>query len=168
MDHVRFRAGFRRDERGATAIEFALVAPLLFFALLSLVEIGMLGMMVTSLDNSVIEVSRRIRTGRDDGPTSMTTFKNQVCANMGGSTSACISRLRISVQKYSTFGNANTAVTAAPNDTFDKGGPDDIVLVKADYTWPLMSPFIATAYQHAGPMSVVLSSRLAFKNEPYQ
>ena len=78
------RRGFRRDERGATAVEFALVAPLLCFMLLSIVEIGMLAMMSSALDNSVIEVARRIRTGRSDGPTSASTFEDQVCTHLGG------------------------------------------------------------------------------------
>jgi len=56
LAHQRVRRrGFRRDERGATAVEFALVAPLLCFMLLSIVEIGMLAMMSSALDNSVID-----------------------------------------------------------------------------------------------------------------
>lgn len=164
-DHL---ARWRRSERGATAVEFALVAPLLFFALLSLVEIGMMGMMVSGLDNAVIEVSRKIRTGRDDGPTSASSFEDQVCAAMGGSAAACHQRLTISVQKFTSFANANAVVESQPDDQFDKGGPNDIIVVKANYKWPLMSPFVATAYQRNGPMDVTLTSRMAFKNEPYE
>jgi Flp pilus assembly protein TadG len=160
--------GFRRDDSGATAVEFALVAPLLCLALLSIVEIGMLGMMSSGLDNAVIESARRIRTGRTDGPTSAGVFKDQICARMGGSLSACRSRLTVSVQPYDHFTDANVSASAQPNGTFDKGGPGDIMLVKANYKWPLMTPFIATGFHRDGPMDVTLASRLAFKNEPYQ
>ena len=166
---LRIRAPrFGRDTRGATAVEFALVAPILFFALLSLVEIGMLGMMSSGLDNAVIEAARRIRTGRTDGATSATTFEDQICANLGGNTSACRSRLVVSVQKYSKFFDAGGSISAPPSGAFDKGVAGDIILVKADYNWPLMSPFIATAFHRSGPMSVTLGSRLAFKNEPFK
>ena len=161
------RGGFRHDERGATAVEFALVAPLLCFALLSIVEIGMMGMISSGLDNATIEVARRIRTGRSDGPTSASTFEDQVCARLGGDVSACHTRLVISVQKYTKFFDAGGSVTAQPDGSFNKGGAGDIIIVKANYTWPLMSPFVATAFHRNGPMSVTLGSRIAFKNEPF-
>jgi len=171
MSHLAHRSvrrgGFRRDEGGATAVEFALVAPLLCFALLSIVEIGMLGMMSSGLDNATIEVARRIRTGRADGPTSMSTFEDQVCDNLGGDVGECHNRLTISVQKYTKFFDAGSAVTAQPDGSFNKGGPGDIIIVKANYTWPLMSPFVATAFHRDGPMSITLGSRIAFKNEPF-
>lgn len=159
---------FRTDNSGATAVEFALVAPLLCFALLSLVEIGMLGMMQSGLDNSLVEVSRKIRTGRADGPASATSFEDQVCGNIGGSLSACRDRLTISVQQFDNFAAATGVITAAPAGQFNKGGPDDIIIVKADYRWPLMTPFIATAFHRDGPLSITLGSRMAFKNEPYK
>jgi Flp pilus assembly protein TadG len=159
---------FAANQSGATAVEFALVAPLLCFALLSLVEIGMMGMMCSGLDNSVIEAARRIRTGRSDGATSASTFEDQVCANLGGSTTACHTRLTTSVQKFSKFGVAGGTVSSAPADQFDKGGPGDIIIVKVDYRWPLMTPFIASGFNRDGPLAIVLSSRLAFKNEPFK
>ena len=43
-----------------------------------------------------------------------------------------------------------------------------IILVKADYRWPLMSPFVATAFSRSGPLEVTISARTAFKNEPFE
>lgn len=169
-----FRSGrrsiraFRRDEGGATAVEFAFVAPLLFFALLSIVELGMLGMMSSGLDNAVVRISRMIRTGRSDGPTSAGQFKDQLCNVMGGNSTDCHNRLTISVQKFTKFSDAGAAVTSQPNGVFDKGAAGDIVIVKANYRWPLLTPFVATAFDRNGPTEVILSSRLVFKNEPYQ
>ncbi|WP_293676089.1 TadE/TadG family type IV pilus assembly protein [uncultured Phenylobacterium sp.] len=161
-------SAFRRDERGATALEFALVAPLLCFALLSLVEIGVLGMMASGLDNAVAEVARKIRTGQGSAPTDVGSFEDQVCANLGGNVSGCRARLVVSAQTFSKFVDAGASVTSPPNGDFDKGGAGDIVIVKADYNWPLITPFMATGYPHAGPMSVTLGTRLAFKNEPFK
>lgn len=165
---ARSRRSFRRDERGAAAIEFAFVAPVLFFALLSLVEIGMLAMMSSGLDNAVVEASRRIRTGRADAATSAQTFEDQICANLGGSLNACRERLVTSVDKFTSFGGANAVISTPPDDSFDKGGAGDIIIVKVDYRWPLMSPFIATGYDRQGPLEVTLGSRNAFKNEPFE
>ena len=157
----------RRDESGSAAIEFALIAPVLFFALLSLIEIGVLGMVTTSLDHAVLEAGRRIRTNANPA-TSAAAFKTQVCDGMGNVFGGCQDRLVISVQKYAAFANAGAAVAAQPANEFNKGAASDIILIKANYTWPLMSPFIATAYGRTGPMEVVVSSRMAFKNEPFE
>jgi len=158
---------FRDDDKGATAIEFAFIAPVLFFALLSLIELGIMSMMSTSLDNAVIEAARRIRTGRDDAPASASAFEDLVCANMGGSVGDCRDRLVISVQKYAAFANAGTAATSQPAGQFDKGGQNDIILVKANYKWPVVTPMLLSPYPQDG-MEVTLASRFAFKNEPFE
>lgn len=158
---------FRDDVRGATAIEFALISPILFFSLLSLIEIGVMTMMSTSLDNAVIEASRRIRTGRSDAPSSASGFEDLVCANMGGSIGDCRDRLVISVQKYTAFANAGAAATSQPSGQFDKGGQNDIILVKANYKWPVITPMLLSAYPQQD-MQVTLASRFAFKNEPFE
>lgn len=162
------RVALLRSEDGAIAVEFALIAPILFVALFSIIEIGMLGMMSSGLDNAVFETARMIRTGRADGPTSAATFEAQVCDHLGGNSTDCRARLTISVQRFTRFTDANAATAAPPNGSFNKGAAGDIVIVKADYNWPLMTPFIATAYERTGPMEVTLASRVAFKNEPFQ
>jgi Flp pilus assembly protein TadG len=171
MERIRTQgtlAAFGRSESGATAVEFAFVAPVLFLTLFSIVEIGTMAMMSSGLDNAVADTARRIRTGRDDGATSAATFEDQICARLGGNTTACKSRLTVSVQKFSRFTDANAIVTAPPAGQFDKGSAGDIVIVKANYVWPLMTPFIATAYQRSGAMQVTLGARAAFKNEPFE
>lgn len=159
---------FRRDEGGATAVEFALVAPILIFALLSLVEIAMMAMITSGLDNAVVESARRIRTNRDDVATSAADFTNQICGQLGGDMTTCRSRLTIGVLKFSKFLDASSLANSPPDGTFDKGAAGDIIIVKVDYQWPLMTPFLATAFERSGPLTVTLGSRLTFKNEPYQ
>lgn len=161
-------ARWRRDDRGAAAVEFAFVAPVLFFSVLSLLEIGMMGMMISQLDNAVIEVARRIRTGQDTAPTSSVAFQDQVCAALHGVGGACRDRLTISVRRFDSFSNANDVASNPPDGQFDLGGPGDIMVVKVDYKWPLTTPFLATAFHRDGPMDVTLGARTAFKNEPYQ
>ena len=170
MDHARSQKagkGFLHDRSGATAIEFAFVAPVLFLSLFSIIEVGMLGMMSSGLDNAVFETSRMIRTGRSDAPASAAAFEDQVCEKLGGNVTNCRDRLTISVQRFDRFADANAGVAAAPAGQFNKGAAEDIIIVKANYVWPLMTPFIATAYERNGPLSITLGSRVTFKNEPF-
>lgn len=160
-------AELRRDERGATAVEFAFVAPVMIFALLSLVEIGVIGMMSASLDSAVVESARRLRTGRDDAATSAEGLEIQICNRMGGTYANCRDRLVVGVQKYSRFANANAVAASPPAGEFARGVPGDIVVVKANYRWPLMTPFLAQAFERTGVFEVTLGARATFKNEPY-
>lgn len=166
--HTARTRAFHRDESGTAAIEFAIIAPVLFFTLLSLVELGVLGMMTSGLDNAVIDASRRIRTGAGDAASSAAGFEDQICDKMGGALTACHERLTVSVQKFSAFASAGAAASAVPAGEFDKGGANDIILVKANYRWPLLTPFVATAYNRDAPLEVTIASRAAFKNEPFQ
>lgn len=158
---------FARDDSGTAAVEFALIAPVLFFALLSLFEIGVLGIMTSGLDNAVAEAARRIRTGREDAASSAATLEQQICGQMGGLTS-CGERLVTSVERFSNFTAAATAATTQPANQFNKGAASDIILVKANYTWPFMSPFVTRGYGRSGPLQITITSRLAFKNEPFE
>lgn len=158
---------FRRDENGATAIEFAFVAPVLFFALLSLVELGVLGMMIMSVDAAVLDAARRIRTGRDDAASSAQGFEDQICAKIGGSLQNCRERLVIGVSRFDRFADANAVAAQPPDGNFNRGGAGDIIIVKANYTWPLLTPFLANM-ERQGPTSVIIPARAAFKNEPYE
>ena len=156
-----FRVDLRDDETGATAVEFALIAPLLCLSIFSLIEIGALGMMISGFDHAVSESARRIRTGRDDGATSAAGFEDQICGRLGGDLVKCKNRLVVNVQRYDRFADGNAAVAAAPTGQFNKGGAGDIIVVKADYKWPLMSPFIATSFHRDGPMDITIASRVA-------
>ena len=158
---------FQHDDRGATAIEFALVAPILLFAILSLVEIGMLGMMTMAVNAAVQDSARRIRTGRDDAAASASGFRDQICGHMAGSLSQCRDRMTVGVSRYTRFADANAVIAAPPNGTFNKGGAGDIIIVKVNYRWPLLSPFLGDV-EHDGPRHVIIPARVAFKNEPFE
>jgi Flp pilus assembly protein TadG len=156
---------FRTDRRGATALEFALIAPILFCSLFAIIEIGVMSIMSSSLDNAVAEVARRIRTNREDAPAGVDGFKTLVCARFGGGRQACAQHMSVSVQKFSHFSDA--AAASPVNDAFDKGEAGDIIVVRVNYRWPLITPFLAAAFPHADGNQVVLAARTAFKNEPY-
>ena len=161
------RRSFVRDPSGASAIEFALVSPVLLFMLISIFELGSLSLMSSSVDNAVNAVSRMIRTGRSDGPTSAADFENKVCAQMGANIMDCRSRIAISVDKFTRFSDANLVAASPPNGSFNKGGAGDIIVVKVNYQWQMLNPLLLQGYTHSGPFAITISSRAAFKNEPF-
>jgi len=159
---------FHRDERGGTAIEFALVAPILIFLLCATLEVAVLGMTSAVLDNAVARASRMIRTGQDDGPADAAAFRALICRGLGEDDDRCRERVRVSVERYASFAQAAAAADDAPDGAFDKGEAGDIIVVRASYRYPLFMPQIALVGEPAGRGEVMLDARTAFKNEPYQ
>jgi Flp pilus assembly protein TadG len=159
---------FRRDDRGATAIEFAFVAPLVIVLVVATIEVGVMEVMSSNLDAAVMVVARKIRTGTADRPTTSSAFVDMICANMVDSTANCHSRLATSVQNVTNFGSAVTASKATPVGQFYASGPGDIVLIEATYNWPLVLPMYAGNFRLSGPNTAQIDARAAFRNEPYQ
>ena len=58
--HVR---GFWRDQRGASAVEFALVAPLLIGLLLGIIQYGSLFLLQTRMNDAARDTARRLAVG---------------------------------------------------------------------------------------------------------
>jgi Flp pilus assembly protein TadG len=162
-----FGRAFRRNDRGATAVEFALVAPMVIALMVATIEIGAMEVISTNLDTAVLVAARKIRTGASDRPASSAAFADMICANMVDSSANCHSRLATSVQKVANFASGQTAASATPAGQFDAGGPGDIILIEATYRWPLVLPLYAGNFQLAGPSQALLDARAAFRNEPF-
>ena len=162
---VRVRSFFGA-ERGATAVEFAFIAPMVIALLCATMEVGALEVMSTNLDAAVLATTRTIRTGSSDKPTSASGFVDAVCANMVDSLATCRSRLTTSVQTYPSFAAAS-ADTSAPAGQFNAGDAGEIVVIKATYRWPLILPMYAGNFQLAGPSEALLTANTAFRNEPW-
>lgn len=161
-----FRA-FRKNDRGATAIEFAFIAPMLIALVIATIEIGVLEVMSANLDSSVMEAARKIRTGEADRPVSSAALADLICAGMIDDSAACHTRLSTSVQTAATFAGAQTTADANPTGQFYVSAAGDIVLIRATYIWPLILPLYAGNFTMAGPTSAMLDTRAAFRNEPY-
>lgn len=166
--------GFKRDRRGAVALEFALVAIPFFVMMLAVFEYALVYLVTVSLDSATTEVARRIRTGEaQKAAMTATDFKNQVCANMGWLTSQCGSNLYVDAR---TFGNFAGEASPQPvsggafnqaNLKFDVGGPGAIVLVTTFYQWKLLTPALQSGLSSMAGGIDVITARAAFRNEPY-
>jgi Flp pilus assembly protein TadG len=173
----RFLPRFVRAQRGATAVEFALVSVPLLVLTFGMLELAMVFMVGTTLDSATEAASRKIRTGefQTSAAHANTDFKALVCGNMSWLTAQCPAAVSIDVR---TFANFSTLAGAhpLPAATFDPtkvcfstGQPTDIVLVRAYFQWNLFTPLLNNALENMGGGSGkrLLSSTTAFRNEPY-
>jgi Flp pilus assembly protein TadG len=164
---------FGHNEKGSI-VEMGFVA-LPFIALLfGILELGLVFMVQTTLENATYAVSRQIRTGelQTAGGTAA-TFKTAMCDNMSWLGSSCASSLTVDVRTFTQFSTvtAPSPITNGSVDpaktTFVAGAPGDIVLVRCFYTWTLITPVLSAGLQNLSGGRRMLTAAVTFRNEPY-
>lgn len=174
---TRAAARFARAERGAAAVEFALISIPFMMLLFGIMELAMVLLVATTLETATEHVSRKIRTGefQSGAATGKTDFKAKVCEAMTWLSASCASDVFVDVRTFSDFG-ALAGYKPQPGATFSDattcfspGKATDIVLVRVYYRWKLFTPGLDKAMENMGGGSGkrLLSSATAFRNEPY-
>lgn len=172
-------ARFARHERGAAAVEFALVATPFIALLFGIIELGLVFMGSVTLDNATQAAARQVRTGQVVSPatpagkeTSKTAFRESICDGMGWMKGDCLTNLVVDVRTFSEFKDVSyddpvkNKTFDAGQTTFDTGGPSEIVLVRAYYPWKLYVPLASGAMERMDGKTL-LTSVTTFRNEPY-
>ena len=164
----------RRDEGGATALEFALVVTPFLFTLFAVFEFALVYLCSVTLDNATSGAARQIRTGEAaSAGLTQTSFGNAVCARMGWLTSSCPGQLYVDVRTLTTFQNP-AKVDPVVNGTFQKGNlmydggtACSIVIVRTFYQWPLLTYALKAGLGKVSGNIDVLTATTAFRNEPF-
>jgi Flp pilus assembly protein TadG len=183
--HIRnifCRKTIQADQRGATAVEFAMVATPFFALIFGLFEIMMVFFTQTTLESAVFEEARKIKTGQASAGAGIdaATFKGDICARMVG-TVDCANRLFVTVQNQPASGslptpNDDPSILSAP-PYVQNTAARSIVVVRAFYMWPLMTPGISHALKNTtltgpsgnlGDNNRLLVATSAFRNEPFE
>jgi Flp pilus assembly protein TadG len=170
---LSFLRRFRRHE-GGNIVEMGLVALPFITLLFGVLELGIIFMVQTTLENASYTVARQIRTGelQTAGGTAA-TFKTAVCNEMGWLGASCATSLNVDVRTFSQFSavTAPSPVTGGAFDstktTFSPGSPGDIVLVRCFYTWTLFTPVLSVGLQNLSGGKRLLTAAVTFRNEPY-
>jgi Flp pilus assembly protein TadG len=168
---------FVRARRGATAVEFAILALPFMVMLFGIVELATTFIASTTLEQATEVAARRIRTGefQTGGGTTKNDFRQSICDRMSWLSSGCTSKLYIDVRTFASFNGLATSPQANPAlfnpavTCWSPGNPTDIVLVRAYYQWTLFTPLLNAALQNMGTGSGkrLLTATAAFRNEPW-
>jgi Flp pilus assembly protein TadG len=168
------RAAFR-DRSGATAIEFAILAPMFLATLFSVFEVGWLATKSNLLDRALDMTVRQMRIGSATAPTTQAQMKSMICSYMY-LVSNCTSALTVEMTKITTAADFPSASAIcldrgsgiSPVVSFTLGGRSDIVYVRACLVSDALMPFFGIALNFhkdsRGGYSIVAAS--AFMNEP--
>jgi Flp pilus assembly protein TadG len=164
---------FGRDEKGSTAMEFAIVALPFFTMMLAAIDFGLMRFATSTLENGISEAARQIRTGQVvANGTTAAQFRTIVCDNVS-MLLQCDARLGIDVRVFDSFDDVNFPAAVDGNGNlsgafqYQTGGPGDIVLVRVFYSWPMLTPFFGEAMSNMNGGARLLTASAAFRNEPF-
>lgn len=168
-------AAFLRDNAGQAAVELALVSTPFFLLLFGIVELGLIFLVSSSLENATAQAARTIRTGSFQNGTAPTSaaLKSAICSRFDWLPGSCSSNLYLDVRTSTSFSTVSGPQPVQGGSfnpsalTCNPGGPGDIVVVRAYYLWPLIAPLMSKALQQVDGGKTVITSTATFRNEPY-
>ncbi|WP_315768790.1 MULTISPECIES: TadE/TadG family type IV pilus assembly protein [unclassified Bradyrhizobium] len=165
---------FRRNRRGAAAIEFALVAPIFSALLFAIIETALVFFAGQLLETATQDSARMILTGQaQQGSYTQQQFANYVCTQTQVSVLFDCNKISIDVQSYPSFSNVtiNNQIDSSGNFInnmqYNPGGAGDIVVVRLFYQWPIYVTGLGYNIANLSGSKRLLVATAAFKNEPY-
>jgi Flp pilus assembly protein TadG len=176
---------WRRDESGATAIEFAIVAMPFLLLLFGIMSVCLYYFANFSIENAAWQAARGIRTGQLQQSLGIyagavtnedrkNAFKKALC-DKAPTFLDCNSKAVVIVQSNANFGGI-AAPSCATNGVlieqsaapFDAGAASAVVLITVCYPWTAGSklPFFKIGHLQDG--AVLMQASVALRSEPYE
>jgi Flp pilus assembly protein TadG len=165
----------RQGRDGQAAVEFAMVAAPFFFMLFAILELGLVFVTDSIVENAILETGRLVRTGQAQNA-NMTAeeFKENLCERMSIFAADCDERATIDVRVLDQFRDANPPDPMADGESFDDsqllfdaGAPGSLILIRVWYEQPLLTPFLSQGLSRLDDGKIVMTATTTFRNEPY-
>jgi len=165
---------FVADANGATAVEFALIAPVFLALLVGIIQTFLAFFASQLLETVVTQSSRLILTGQvQSAGMTQSQFAQQVC-NQVVILFNC-SGLMIDVQASNSFSTANTSTPTLSYDAqgnvtnawqYSPGIAGQIVVVRVMYQWPVFGGPLGFTLSNLSNGDRLIMASAAFQNEP--
>lgn len=166
------RACLRTDcRRGATAVEFALVAPVCLFMVMGVVEYSLFYFKTSFLKHVLYEASRNVQTGEvQDSADPQTFFQTEYCDDAG----FLMHCEDVFFDVRSAPSLADVTFPAASFDSdgkptnfvFQPGAPDQITTMRVATPYRFFTPFMSDIFQPDGSPAIIVGYSVA-RNEPF-
>lgn len=166
-----------RRVSGSAAIEFAMIAPILFLFLFGVIETGVIFMASSMLQNATDDAARQIRTGQLSGTLTAAQIRTAVCSEVNGLISAtdCTNGLQVDMRTYNSFSGASYPSVSNADGSINTGalqlqpaGDCAIVLLRTFYAWAIMTPLMKPLLETGTTGASIITSSAAFRTEPYK
>jgi Flp pilus assembly protein TadG len=162
---------FRKAQRGATAVEFALIAPAFLGTLIAVLQTCIFLFAQMALQDAAVQAGRYFMTGQaqNNGWTASTII-SKVCP----SALFTCSNLVLVVQNASSFATANTSApqlynngTAVTSFAYNPGTPGEVMVVQLSYPWSVVSGPLGFVLSNLPNGAAQMTGVSAFRVEPY-
>jgi Flp pilus assembly protein TadG len=166
-----------RNKRGATIIEFAIVAAPFVALLIATLQTSLVFFAQQTLETVSEETSRQIltgavRSGTGPGSTSVADFHQIACKNLPSYMNCA--NLMIDVQTADSFADVDTSTPSLyDNDgkpktwDFNTGSAGDIVVMRTMYLLPVVGGPFGFDLANADGSHRLLIATAVFRTEPY-
>jgi hypothetical protein len=165
-----------RDTRGATVIEFAILAPIFFAILTAILETSLQFLAAQVLESSVYDANRSIRVGMaQQNSWTVDNYKDNICDSLYGLFGDCAD-MHVNVRPIDDFESANYSVPLdlscekdcdwTENELWTPGGSSSVVLVQVYYRYPTILQF-PYAPNRLLDGRTLMSATTVFRNEPF-
>jgi Flp pilus assembly protein TadG len=171
---------FARDERGITAVEFAILALPFFTFVFAILETAVVFLAMQVLDSAVEDASRLIKTGRVQTlEYEISDFREIMCGYTFDLFGDC-SNVKLQIKKITDFASITTtppfSCTPTLNPTtcsitmtedFVPGDGGEIIQVQAYYRWPLVIALPWFNMKNQPDNYRLIGATRVFRNEPF-
>lgn len=175
------KSSLMRDQRGATALEFSFVLPLLLAFFLAIFDVSAYFFVSGQMQYGLETAARKLRVGTStyigNTATQRNAFRTLVCNSMQtGLISTCTTNLAVDVRPMTSFGSvsypanpdSNGNGTVEDSETsYDSGGASCPIIARAFYNYRTIVPYLGTAFAAIIPGTKTISVATAFRNEPF-
>jgi len=171
---------FLANRRGASAVEFALVAPIFIALMLSIIEAGFFYFVDSAATEATAKASRLIRTGQAQNGIDPDAFFDEVC-NVVKSFGDCNKRLTVDVTSFDNFSDlaadltdidcrdsANPSIAGSQFTASDYGAQRDIVRVRICFLHRPVNPALGLKLQKNADGFREMIAISVFRNEPFE
>ena len=171
---------FIRDSKGATAVEFAMIAAPFLALIAGLIQTFLIFFAQSVLQNAVRASTRQILTGQVQtadaslSPAAAMAAFHQIVCNNANVLFTC-TNLMVDVQVANNWTSANTSMPTLTYDSngnvnntwqFNPGTAGDIVVVRVMYLWPTFFGPLGYNWGNQANGSREIMASAAFQNEP--
>jgi Flp pilus assembly protein TadG len=163
------------DTDATTAVEFSLVGVPFIFLTVGIIELGLMQAAGSILENGLQDAARDIRTGEIQlaGGDTEAAFRDSLCNSTSGIIDCDNIQIEAVIIAEGAFASAENY---APNFDaegnlisrgFEGGEPNETVLIRAVYNYPIITPMLSEFFAEQGKNTRMLMSTVVMQNEPY-
>lgn len=164
-----------RDENGATAIEFSILAIPFVMIVFAVLETSLSFTAQEVISNSVDKISRQIRTGQIDATTTTKAqFRQLICDDIKLLVDDSCPELEFDLKSYANFSAvpktipmSSPTVLNTSGFTYAPGGSETINHLRVFYRWPVITDIMKQHLAGLEDGKTLLFSSSTWQNEPF-